>query len=254
MLCVFDHTTQCHQKHVTYSSEVSVLLPTLGGYITASGIITLDPFPRETGFTSPDTMAGLPIPQPKAQKHTCTFIFFMMQTGAEITGSGGSVWEYTLQRWRYTGRWGGRHRTDTHIEKHTQCSINPHLGFVNMFGRQIDKQGHAHTIKHSHSKWHGQTLYCAHPQKITHSHTQLALCLQRLVVVSLWPAPLWLPPLAPTRERGLTAGPRHSLGCFCVDGAEGGGIMPFHDSERWHDAMILSGETLKSRENKRRPN
>lgn len=83
------------------------------------------------------------------------------------------------------------------------------------------------------------SLFCKH------LYTQLALCLQRLVVVSLWPAPLQFPPLAPKRERGLTAGPRHSLDCFCMDGVEGGGIMPFHVSEYRHDAMYLNGESPK---------
>lgn len=36
-----------------------------------------------------------------------------------------------------------------------------------------------------------------------------------------------------------------------MDGAEGGGIMPFYVSERRHDAMYLGGETRKVQEGKK---
>lgn len=36
-----------------------------------------------------------------------------------------------------------------------------------------------------------------------------------------------------------------------MDGAEGGGIMPFYVSERRHDAMYLGGETWKVQEGKK---
>lgn len=125
---------------------------------------------RNRGLHVHDELARTPTQHTQAR--TGAFVSLMMQTGAEITGSGGSVWEYTPQRWSYTDRWGGRHGTHTH----TQCSINPHSGFVNVFGGQTDKQRHTNTLTITHSKWHGQTLYCAHPQTITHSHTHGLLC------------------------------------------------------------------------------
>ena len=131
MLCVLDHPAQYHQKNVTYSSEVWVPLPTLGGYITASGIITLDPFPRETGFTSSDTIAGLPIPQPNAHKHICTLIHDanwiwdnrVSWEGLRINSTKGEVTQ----------------RDEVGGTEQTQCSLNPHL-----LRRQKDKKGHTH--------------------------------------------------------------------------------------------------------------
>jgi len=74
LCCVHDHSTQYHQKHASYSFEVSFALPTRGGYITASGIITLDLFPRETGvyeFRHHDKLARTQLKTNK-QAHTET--------------------------------------------------------------------------------------------------------------------------------------------------------------------------------------
>lgn len=178
---------------------------------------------------------------------TWTFLPFMMQTGAEITGSCGSVWEYTPQRWSYTDQWGGRPGTHTHIQKNTLNLVQIQIWALSKCSESKQRHANKLTITHSH------TLLCTPSNNYTFTNTRLAFCLQRLVVVSLWPAPPRLPPLAPKRERGLTAGPRHSLGCFCVDGAERGGIMLFHVSEHRHDAMYLSREILKCSRNKQNP-
>ncbi len=171
-LCIWPHNTipseTCHL--------VSAPLPTLGGYFTACGIITLDPFPRETGVYM--SMTSLPEPQPNTHKCTHTGICLIHDANRSW---GNRVWWECLRihstkvklhrqmRWEV---W----NTHTQTHTHSQCSINPHLGFVNEFGGQTDKQRHTNTLTITHSKWHGQTLYCAHPQTITHSHTHGLLC------------------------------------------------------------------------------
>lgn len=81
------------------------------------------------------------------------------------------------------------------------------------------------SLTHTRSKWHGHTRHCARPLTIT--RTRLVLCLRRLVVLSLQPAPPQLQPLAPKRERGLNGGPRHNLGYSLRDGTRG----------RWDNAI-----------------
>lgn len=45
---------------------------------------------------------------------------------------------------------GGMGQTHTHT--HNQSSINPHLGFVHVFGRQIDKQRRTNALTITHAK------------------------------------------------------------------------------------------------------
>ena len=65
----FDHTTQYHQKHASYSSGVSDPRPTLGGYFTAPGIITSDPFPKKTRVCM--SMTSLPVAQLNTHAGNC---------------------------------------------------------------------------------------------------------------------------------------------------------------------------------------
>lgn len=99
-------------------------------------------------------------------------------------------------------------------------------------------------------------LFLVHTLKQLHTHTHTACFVSTASCgrISAASSSVALATGSKKRERGLTAGPRHSLGCFCVDGAEGGGIMPFHVSKHRHDAMYLSGEILKYKRNKRRQN
>ncbi len=176
VLCLWPRNTIPSETDHLFFWHLSPL-PTWGGYFSASGIIILEPFPRETRVYM--AMTSLPVPQPNKHNnttntHTQALVLFMMQTRAEITGSSGSVWEYTPQRWSYTGRWSGRHgmehtQTNTHWKIHS-AKYKPTLGLC----QQTNKQRHANTLTITHSKWHGQTLYCAHPQTITHSHTHTA--------------------------------------------------------------------------------
>lgn len=102
---------------------------------------------------------------------------------------------------------------------------------------QKERSTSKHTLHHplTPSKRHRLTLYSADLQTLTRSRAPLFTL--RLVVISLRPAPLWFLPLHPKWERGLSSGPRHHFCCFCTDGKEGSGIMPFHVSEYQHDAI-----------------
>lgn len=154
---------------------------------------------------------------------------------------------FTKVKLRRRMKWEAR---NTHTHTHTYAQKNKvSLGYTHTWALSTDRQAEAHNSP-SHSLSDMDKLFIVHTLKQLQTHTLLVLCLQRLVVLSLWPAPPRLQPLVPKRERGLTPGPRHSLGCFCVDGAEGGGIMPFYVSEHRHDAMYLSSETCKCKGNK----
>lgn len=100
---MLDHKTQHQQKHVTNCSDISLPLPTVGGHNNHIGPISQ----RNRGLHSHSELASIPT-------YTWSFVSFMMQNRAEITGSGGSFWEYTSQRWSYRDRWRGRNRTHTH--------------------------------------------------------------------------------------------------------------------------------------------
>lgn len=99
-----------------------------------------------------------------------------------------------------------------------------------------DTQTHLPSHTHTGDKHFTQPHTITHPACFVSTESR-----GRISVASSSAAPATGPR---KRERGLTAGPRHSLGCFCVDGAEGGGIIPFHVSEQRHDATYLSGEAL----------
>lgn len=71
------------------------------------------------------------------------------------------------------------------------------------------------------------------------------MCLQRLVVLSLQPAPPQLQPVAPKSERGLNGAPRHNLGYSLRDKTERGGTMPFRVSKRRPDAMFPGSENTQ---------
>lgn len=159
----------------------------------------------------------------------------MMQTWAEITRSCGSVWENASQKWSID-RWGGRHGRRTYRGTHS----------VSATQTDTNSPSRTHTLQVTRTN----SLLFTPSNNYTFPNTRLILCPQRLMAVSRRPAPLRLPPLAPKRERGLTVSPRHCLGCFCVDGAEGGGIMLFHVSEHRHDAMYLSSEREQTKTNR----
>ena len=60
--------------------------------------------------------------QTGTHRDTQTFVSFMMQTEAEITGSCGSVWKHAPQRWGYADRWGGRQEC-SHTKKNPLSPI-----------------------------------------------------------------------------------------------------------------------------------
>lgn len=226
------------QYNTVRNMPLSAPLPTLG----ASWIITLDPFPKENQGLQAQT-PWQALSAPKKLTYTHKLVLFMMQSEAAITRPCGCVWEHKSE---VTQRWGGRHGAHTHT-KTLSVWYKPTLWLCQRIWK-ADRTANTHHHTLTLTKWHRQTPYC--PGRHTHAHTRLVLCLLRFVVISLWPAPMWFPPLAPRRERGLTAGPRHSLVLFCMDEVEGGGIMPFHVSECRHDATYLNGEKCSGNKQK----
>lgn len=118
-LCIWPHNTK-PSENASYPSEASVSLPTLGGYNTASGIITLDPFPveKKTSFMRLDAITWLAGPQLNTHRLTCTCVWCKLEP--RYSGWWECLRIYTPWRCSYIDRWCGKHELrHTHIDYHT---------------------------------------------------------------------------------------------------------------------------------------
>lgn len=117
---------------------------------------------------------------------------------------------------------------------------------------------HCHTHTHAHTLSDMDILVIVLALTIphAHTHTRLVLCVQRLVVLSLQPAPPQLQPVAPKEGKRIKWS---STSQFRLQSQrrsrERGGTMAFHVSKRRRDAMFPGSEkrTRPKRGNKWQP-
>lgn len=177
MLSVFDHRTQCHWKHFFF-----------WGFISSTHSVWLHHSLRDNHFgpisqrnrvymlKHHDRLARTPLPKRQTYAvHTQTWVSFMMQTKAEITGFFVGVFGNTRHKGEAIEKDKVGGMEHTHIEeKHHQSGEKPTF-WLGLFLETRCPLHHTPKL----SKWHGLTPYYAAHQA---THSQGLLC----VFGNLW--------------------------------------------------------------------